>query len=610
MAYGLLLDAARQMIDAALNDMQHDVQYAVEPARPGFGDASCNVAFLLASVTGERPADLAGRIAGRCVPGDVIRKVEAHPTGYLNVWADWDVLGGLVIRDCMRDGYGGGFGNKTCVVEHTSVNPNKALHIGHIRNVVVGDSVSRILRKAGDRVSVLNYVDDSGLQVANVVLGFMQLGYSAEPPPGKKFAEYCGDVVYVEVSERAKEDVILKEKIRDTLAEIEKGGTESARVAAEVTRRVLADQLETCWRLGTSYDMLNYESQILRSGLWSDVFGMLKKMGAARLETDGKNAGCWVIRDKVIVRSNGTATYIAKDIPYAAWKLGLVSDPFTYAEYCTQPDGKVLHESVLEGGLKLRREVADRVITVIDSRQSGLQKTISRIMERLDGGSYIHLGYEPVTLSADTARMLGVRTGGDSQMSGRRGIYVGADAIYGMLQTRAAAETAKRNPAMTADEVNSVSDAVAVGAMRYEMIRQDLGRAITFDMERSTRLDGDTGPYLQYSHARARRILEKAPTKPDHAKDLSCLVEAKERAILRLLGTYPMVMGDAYRNLSPKVVARYCHDLAVAFNTFYESCKVIGAGEFENARLCLTEAFCTVISDALGVLGIAAPHRM
>ena len=609
MAYGMLLDAARHMIDEALNDMQHDVQYTVEPSRPGFGDASCNVAFLLAGVTGERPADLAARIAGRCVPGDIIQKVEAHPTGYLNVWADWDVLGGLVIRACMKDGYGGGFGNKASVVEHTSVNPNKALHIGHTRNVVVGDSVSRILRKAGDRVVVLNYIDDSGLQVANVVLGFLHLGYSAEPPRGKKFAEYCGDVVYVEVSGQAENDDILKEKIRDILAEIEEGGTESARVAADVTRRVLADQLKTCWRLGASYDMLNYESQILRSGLWNGVFEILKKMGAARLETGGKNAGCWVIQDKVIVRSNGTATYIAKDIPYAAWKLGLVHDPFTYVEYCAQPDGKTLYESVLDGGQKVRRDVADRVITVIDSRQAGLQKTVSNIMKRLDGGSYIHLGYEPVTLSADTARMLGVQTDGDSQMSGRRGIYVGADTIYEVLQTRAAAETAKRNPAMTADEVDSVSDAVAVGAMRYEMIRQDLGRAITFDMERSTRLDGDTGPYLQYSHARARRILEKTPAKPDHTLDLR-LAEAKERALLRLLGIYPMVMGDAYRNLSPKVVARYCHDLAVAFNAFYESCKVIGAGEFENARLCMTEAFCTVISDALGVLGIAAPNRM
>ena len=610
MAYGMLLGAAREMIDAALSDIRHDVQYVVEPARPGFGDASCNVAFLLAGVTGERPADLAGRIAGRCVPGGVIQKVEAHPTGYLNVRADWDVLGGLVIRACMEDGYGGGFGNKTSVVEHTSVNPNKALHIGHVRNVVVGDSVSRILRKAGDRVTVLNYVDDSGLQVANVVLGFMQLGYAMEPPPGKKFDAYCGDVVYVEVSGRAEEDDALKEKIRGILAEIERGGTESARVAADVTRRVLADQLETCWRLGASYDMLNYESQILRSGLWSDIFEMLKKMGAARLETGGENAGCWIIQDKVIVRSNGTATYMAKDIPYAAWKLGLVDDPFAYGEYCTQPDGKTLYESVLEDGLDMRRDAADRVITVIDSRQAGLQKTISGIMKQLGGGSYIHLGYEAVTLSAGTAKMLGVRTGGDSQMSGRRGIYVGADAMHDMLRTRAAGETAKRNPAMPAGEVDSIAGEVAVGAMRYEMIRQDLGRAITFDMERSTRLDGDTGPYLQYSHARARRILEKAQAKPDHAQDLSCLVEAKERAILRLLGTYPIIMGDAYRNLSPKVVARYCHDLAVAFNTFYESYKVIGAGEFENARLCLTEAFCVVISDALGVLGIAAPHRM
>lgn len=609
MAYEMLLDAAREMIDAALHDMAH-VEYAVEPSRPGFGDASSNVAFLMAGQMRSPPYEVASKIAQVCKPIDCVKRVEAHPSGYLNIWADWDKISGRIITSCMDSRYGGGFGGLVSVLEHTSVNPNKALHIGHVRNVVIGDTISRILHKAGDCVTVLNYVDDSGLQVADVVLGLTRFGYGMEPPPGKKFDAYCGDVVYVETTRRIDADPSLKESSRNILADIEQGDTEAAKLASEVTRRVLADQLETCWRLGVRYDILNYESQIVRSGLWRTVFERLKAIGSATLALEGENAGCWIIQDKVIVRSNGTATYMAKDIPYAAWKMGLVEDPFSYAKYGVQADGTTLYESMLEGGISIERKAADRVITVIDTRQADLQKIISNIMKLFGGAEYTHLGYEAVTLSAATARMLGVYTKTDSQMSGRRGIYVGADHLYHKLVERAAEETSKRNPNMGENAVCEIAHLVAVGAIRYEMIRQDLGRAIVFDMERATRLEGDTASYLQYSHARARRILEKATSEPDYNGDMSILSSKKERTLLRLLGMYNIVMKDAYRNLSPKVVAHYCYDLAVAFNTFYESCKVIGSADAENARLCMTGAFCSVISDALGVLGIRAPSRM
>ena len=616
MAYDALLADVRSMIREALADYPA-VRFGVEPARPGFGDASCNAAFLLAGVTREAPREVAARIAAECRPLGYVSKLEAHPSGYLNAWADWDKLADHIIQSCISEGYGGGFADASSVIEHTSVNPNKALHIGHVRNVVIGDTVSRILRKAGDRVRVLNYVDDSGLQVAHVVLGLTKMGHSADPPPGKKFDAYCGDVVYVDVTERIEADGALREMSRDILREIERGSTESARLAARITERVLADQLETCWNLGVSYDMLNYESHMVHSGLWGEAFARLKAAGVATLAESGDNAGCWVIGEKVLVRSNGTATYMAKDIPYAAWKLGLVEDPFGYEVYRVQPDGTVLYRSVLDGGESAppwagggAEPKPDRVITVIDSRQSDLQGTISGIMESFGGGQYVHLGYEAVTLSAATARALGVRTDASSQMSGRRGVYVGADDIYRMLCERAAAETAKRNPAMDSDGVDCIARAVAAGTIRYEMIRQDLCRAIAFDMERSTSLEGDTAPYLLYSHARARRILERASAEPDYSGSMAELRQDKERALLRLLGMYGIVMSDAYRNISPKVVARYCHDLAVAFNAFYESCRVIGAGAPENARLCLTGAFCTVISDALTTLGIDAPERM
>ena len=617
MSYGALLDEADGIIRNALDELGYPaVRFSVEPSREGHGDASSNVAFLLAKELRQSPREAAEAVAGACRAGGLVRSVEAHPSGYVNMHADWDRLSGAILDQCVRDGYGSSSsGSDTRVsVEHTSVNPNKALHIGHVRNIVVGDVISRILRKSGHTVKVLNYIDDSGLQVADVVLGFTRLGFATEPPGGEKFDAYCGDQVYVGTTQEYEKSPALQEARQEILREIEQGETESARMAEQVTRRVLAAQLQTCWSMGVRYDLLNYESQIVRSGLWGRTFERLKEEGLATLETDGDNAGCWVIGEKVIVRSSGTATYMAKDIPYAAWKLGLLEDPFGYEEYPGgQPGGTTLYQSTLEGGRSMDF-AAERVITVIDTRQASLQKAVSETVARLSPGgegSYVHLGYEAVTLSPGTARQLGMETGKRAQMSGRRGIYVGADAVYDMLCERAAAETTKRNPGMDAETLGAVSRAVAVGTIRYEMIRQDLGRPIVFDLERSTSLEGDTAPYLLYSHARACRILEKAPGSPDHQADLSVLEADRERDLMRLLGMYGMTIEGASANLAPKVVARYCHDLAVAFNAFYESSRVIGAGgPLENARLCLVDAFGAVIRDALSVLGIEAPVRM
>mgnify|MGYP001246727034 CR=1 FL=1 len=235
--------------------------------------------------------------------------------------------------------------NTAIVVEHTSVNPNKALHIGHLRNVVIGDSMSRILSKANYNVRILNYVDDSGLQVADIIVGFKFAGYSETPPDGAKFDHYCGDTVYVETTQKYDNDKELESKRNEILKELEDKGTEMSKFGQKITRDVLADQLKTVWNLGVSYDCLNFESQIIHSKLWDKIFEKMKSENLVRLETDGDNAGCWVMPvnnedDKILVRSNGVATYVAKDIPYAAWKLGLLDDPFNYKKYATQENGK------------------------------------------------------------------------------------------------------------------------------------------------------------------------------------------------------------------------------------------------------------------------------
>lgn len=660
--HGVIQDACAAL-DGAGDGGHHarTLPLDVSLSRPGFGDASSNVAFLLAGRLKMRPPDIARAISAKYnelnPPGGLVVRSVPHPSGHVNFEADWARLSEIILSGAGLDTFGDSEigGGTSVTVEHTSVNPNKALHIGHVRNIIIGDTVSRILRKSGHAVKVLNYVDDSGLQVADVVVGFRRLGFPMDPPPGKTFAQYCGDEVYVKTTQRYESDPSLEGLRRDTLKEIEDGSTEAAKLAGAITRRVLADQLQTCWNLSVYYDCLNFESHIIRSGMWDAVFGKLKDMRLVDLDrSGGKNDGCWVIRDahgagagrsggggsgddgddgdaraarkelppeenrdKVIVRSNGTATYIAKDIPYAAWKLGLVDDPFGYVRYgIEQPGGTTLWQTTLGRSDGKMNFAGERVITVIDSRQSGLQRIVSDLMGRFKSSesAYVHLAYESVALSSDTARALGMETDKrQAHMSGRRGLYVDADSVYEVLRKRAAAETLKRHPGMDDSDVARISHDISVGTIRYEMIKQDLDKIITFDMERSLSLEGDTASYIQYAGARASRILEKARREPPDAVDFGLLGgEDAEIALIKTIGSFETAVEDAARNLSPKVVARYCHDLAVSFNAFYERCRVLGLGDpgLEDARLYLVRSFRLAVTRALNLVGISAPDVM
>jgi len=628
MTLRLLLDEIKlntKRICTKLNYPQTEFE-VTEVSRPEFGDVSCNVAFLLAKSLKKKPFDIAKQISEEYKKnlGEFVKQVVPHISGYVNFFANYSALNTSTITASLDKNYGSvNVGNKTkIVVEHTSVNPNKALHIGHVRNIIVGDTVSRILSKAKYDVKVLNYVDDSGLQVADIIVGFKYGGFSEEPPKDQKFDHYCGDIVYVQTTEKYETDKKLVELRTTVLKELEEGTSDTAIFANKITRRVLAEQLKTCWRLGVTYDCLNFESQIVSSNLWKTVFEKMKELQIIGLEQEGKNAGCWVIKsedndeDKVLVRSNGIATYIAKDIPYAAWKLGILEDPFHYTKYGEQPGGKTLWQTVLEKNSDAKLDfTGEKVITVIDSRQSRLQKIITKLMSSFKSqeGAYVHLGYEAVTLSAETAKMLNVDTGGKQiQMSGRKGIYVNADYILDILGVKTYEEAKKRN--LELDEVHlvEIAESVAVGALRYAMIKQDLDKIITFDMMESLSLEGDTGPYIQYAHARAARILEKANMEPKFDVSFDNLNTDHEINLIKMIGKFDIQIEDAAKNLSPKVIARYCYDLAVAFNAFYEHVKVLTAENksLVNTRLCLVYVFKETLTKALEVLGIASPDRM
>ncbi len=604
-----------------------EISFSVDVAKPGFGDVSSNIAFLLAKELKKSPKEITQIISEKYLQCNsvFVLKTEAHPSGYLNFFADWAKLSKLILSESYLDTFGNiDIGkNSDIVVEHTSVNPNKALHIGHIRNIVVGDTVSRILKKANYNVKVLNYIDDSGLQVADIIVGFKHLGFNEEPPNDKKFDHYCGDDVYVKTTQKYELDPSLEDVRKNTLKELEDGNSEIAKFGDSITRKVLSGQLQTCWNLNVSYDCLNFESQIIRSGLWSKIFEKLKEMGLVEFENDGKNAQCWVIRgdgkeeDKVIVRSNGTATYIAKDIPYAAWKLGLLDDPFNYEKYSSeQPDSKTLWQTTLNDSTNPPQNfTAKKVVTVIDSRQERLQKIITALMEKFNSipESYIHLGYESVTLSANTAKTLGLETDGkQAQMSGRKGLYVSADSVCELLKQKIIEETKKRHPDMSDFEIESIAQSVSIGTLRYEMIKQDLDKIITFDLTKSLSLEGDTVPYIQYSYARASRILEKSEISPTLDVNFSLLQEKSEIELVKTIGLFNMQVRDSVNNFAPKVIARYCHDLAVAFNSFYEHVKVLDSNDdaLKSTRICLVNSFNLTLEKALDLLGITAPSKM
>jgi len=599
-----------------------NVDFVVEYSRSGFGDITCNIAFLLAKNLKKNPQEIAEEFAGEYNLGNDLEKVEAHKSGYLNFFINNNSFTNTVLPESLKEDYGSvDIGkNSKLVVEHTSVNPNKALHIGHLRNVVIGDAISRILSKANYDVNVLNYVDDSGLQVADIIVGFKYGGFSEDHPDGEKFANYCGDTVYVSITSKYESDKDLESKRHEILKELEDPMSDTAKFGKTLTRKILSDQLDTVWNLGASYDCLNFESEILYSKLWEKIFERLKSENLVRLEDQGDNTGCWVLPienedDKIIVRSNGAATYVAKDIPYAAWKLGVVNDPFNYLKYTTQPNGRILYETTLEETQVSKQSfAANKVITVIDNRQTNLQKIVTNLMSKFNPeGSYVHLGYEAVTLSSETAKILGNKTDGkDVQMSGRKGLYINADEIMGKLEKQIFHESKGRNDDLDDASLNEIAHNVAVGTIRYELIKPDLGKIITFDINTSLKLEGDTCSYIQYSCVRAARILEKFGNEPNFNVQFDQLNTEYETSLIKQIGLFEVFVNDAAKNYSPKVIAKYCYDLAVAFSSFYEHVNVLKADtpELINARLCLVLSFKLTLEKALDLIGIIAPQRM
>ncbi len=631
-----------------LYGIDHPVQIEVPPRRD-LGDLAFPTALHLARTLKKSPRAIGEELADGFALPAAVREVRVEGAGFLNLYLDRSAFaaGQLGAADAplapiapeppAEPGAEGAPGK--VVVEHTNINPNKAAHIGHLRNAVLGDVLARTLRALGAPVEVQNYIDDTGVQLADVVVGFLDLrGMSAAEVAAldEPFDYACWDL-YSEVGRWLEEEPSRARLRRETLRQLEEGEGPRAELGRLVARRVVRRHLATMRRLGIGYDLLTHESSILGLDFFALAFSQLQASGAVRLEEDGKNAGCWVMPladteefagledpDKVIVRSDGTVTYVGKDIAYQLWKFGLLGRDFRYAWW--KEEG--VWESAIDGVDEHPRfGGAARVVNVIDARQSYLQKIVRAGLERLghaaEAERSIHFAYEMVSLSTAAAAQLGVDSealGGAVEMSGRKGIGVKADDLIDLLEAKGREEIAVRNRELEDDELDGLARQIATAALRFFMVKATTNRVIAFDFDEALNFEGESGPYLLYSLVRARNIrrrLEEAglasAAEPAEVAALpAALWEDDLWDLAWTVAQLPERVAAAGETLELSILARQALELAQKFNAFYHRHPILQEEDrrIRTARLAATQIFAAGLGALAELMGLPVPERM
>jgi arginyl-tRNA synthetase len=640
-----------------------DIAVELAPNRT-LGDFSVPLAFSLARKLRKAPRVIAQEIAIALGTIDGVSRVEAAPNGYVNFFLD---------RRAFMNRWLGGqetpqpTGSGKAIVEHTAINPNKAAHIGHLRNAALGDAFGRLLRFLGREVEIQNYIDDTGVQVADVAVGFQELEHKSLDEVRRIAAEtrfdyYCWDL-YARVTEWYEAD---KERLKirtRALHDIEHGGNETADMARFIADHIVRCHIRTMARMNIGYDLLTWEGDILRLHFWTHAFDYLKKTGAVYLQSEGKLQGCWVMKiegaegaeeaeaaeegaeegaeepkEKVIVRSDGTVTYVGKDMAYQLWKFGLLGRDFYYRVF--EDGAKPLWSTTSEHSAASPHAPyfgrAAWVCNVIDTRQSYLQKLVKQALAVLgyteQASHSIHYSYEMVALSHATARELGYDTSADAdrpfvEVSGRKGLGVKADDLLDRLRDKAATEVAKRNADLADADANQIAEAIATAAVRYFMVKFSRGKVIVFDIDEALSFEGESGPYLQYAVVRANNIFNKLEERhgltqsavvgglsevgdepitaaTDEANDLWALVLEAARL--------DEVVDQSVRTLELSVLAKYAFGLAQSFNGFYHKYSILNE-EREPTRLWRAAAvayYKQQLTRALELMGCAVPFKM
>ncbi|MGZ3646567.1 MAG: arginine--tRNA ligase [Ktedonobacteraceae bacterium] len=651
----------REQIALNVEELPIDLRFS---AQSSFGDYSIPImAWSSKNKLGRPPLLIAEQLAGeiRATQDPSIDEITVTKPGFLNFRLNRSKVGKSIIENILDKG--ADFGQSEIglltkvIVEHTAINSNKAAHVGHLRNSCLGDTVVRMLRSQGYHVEAENYIDDSGVQVADIVVGFslLQQGDLEIPEgnhqlPGESFDYYCSRV-YVAVGKAYEAHPELLELRKAVLHTIEHGsetdsGPDYPVIAADLSRQIVQAHLSTMARLNISYDLLTWESAILGAGLWQHVFKMLRERNLIENPETGPLAGCWVLpfgegevqtdegdhtSNKVLVRKDGTATYTAKDIAFQLWKFGLTDDPligvqFQFVPWGQQQDGRILwsmrspeaEDSNVENADPKRFGHARRVINVIDVRQSYPQQIVYESLRRLgyteQADNSFHLAYEVITLSAATAAQLGVDTSDGRQfyaMSGRKGIEIKADDLMNAAIARMRDVETKRD--LTPEAVAIL----AASAIRYFMIRFNLQQIIALDIDEALRANGDTGVYLQYAYARAnsilRRLQDENYEEPDQLNVLPAQLDQSEWELLRHIDAFPRKLAEASAQLAPNMLASYAYDLASHFSDFYEHTTPIlreTNEEVKAFRTLLVRATVQTMNNVLRILGFIPLERI
>ena len=656
-----------------------DVPIVLErPPKLAMGEAASPLCFELAKQMRKPPRALAQEIANSLKPVPGVARIEVAGGGYLNFFFDRAQFFRSACEEAGHESALPVANAPKTVVEHTSINPNKAAHIGHVRNAVLGDTFARLLRHAGRRVEVQNYIDNTGVQVADVVLGFLHLEKKSLAEvktlaAGPKFDYLCWDL-YTRVTQWLAEDKSRLELRNQTLKEIEEGHGDTAKAGEVIATAIVHCHLRTLDRLGIDFDLLSQESEILHLKFWDAAFKMLKERNAIQLATSGKNAGCWVMQlpsksdaaddesntaaetseakpeeppeeaeAKIIVRSTGTVTYVGKDIAHHLWKFGLLDRDFHYQRFHKHPDG---HEAWVtssdrdDPGAPSFGHAHD-VFNVIDSRQAYPQQVVVAGLRALgydeEADHLKHFAYNVVALTPRCAQEMGYEIPAEDakkqyvDVSGRKGQGVKADDLLDRLETSARAEVDSRHPESPEAERAAIGHAIAIGALRYFLLRFTRSTVIAFDFEDALSFEGETGPYVQYAVVRVNGILRKgAELDPDIGAENSRNIERLKSGALDVAPFLAAPAGDdlwdivllagsldsrvefAISAQEPAILARFAFELAQAFNVFYHKHHILSEKDAEKRAflLLITALVREQLVTTLGIMGITAPEKM
>ncbi len=640
------------------------------PPNRTLGDLGTPVAFELARKLRKPPRSIAQEIAAHFVGGHGIARVDAAPNGYLNVFFDRPTFLmqrlGLLETPAPAERAA----DKT-IVEHTAINPNKAAHVGHLRNAALGDTLVRVLTFRGTPVEVQNYIDDTGVQVADVVVGFRELertdltGVRAIAE-STRFDYYCWDL-YSRVTawyDADKERLTIRAA---ALHDIEHGGNANAEIAAFIADRIVRCHLATMARLNIDYHLLTWEGDILQLKFWARAFDVLKDKGAVYLQREGRLAGCWVMKiddspasegraetpapeagaendedRKVIVRSNGTVTYVGKDMAYQFWKSGVLGRDFSYRRFAQRRDGGDIWATTSSSAEGEQPHPAfggaRATYNVIDVRQAYLQRLLKQALVAVghapEAERLTHFSYEMVALSHATARDLGFAPPPDSEdakrpfveVSGRKGLGVKADDLIDRVFAKALDEVERRNPGVPDIERRRTAELIGVAAVRYFMIKYSRTKLIAFDIDEALSFEGESGPYLQYAVVRANNIFQKLQDRAGLAESdvLSALAMTPPDALEGADGDQELwslvleasrlddIVDQVVRSLEFAVLAKYGFGLAQMFNAFYHKAPILNEEREDVKRWRAAGAayFRQQLTRVLDLMGIGVPQRM